>query len=64
MTRLFNEQNEGWTELAQNYVKEIESALQPIILKAVKDNISLRDLHYVIEYTATDLILCEILDKR
>ena len=63
MTRLFDD-NDKWTNLANKYANEVEIALRPIVNKAGANNVSLRDVQYVIEATSVELTLCAIIDKH
>ena len=65
MTKLFTDDDyENWTDLANEYSREISAALKPIVEKAANAGISLRDLAYVIS-TETSLSICsEILHRN
>ena len=60
MIHLFNEE-EDWTDVAKRYDTEISNLLRPVIERAQKEGISLRDLHTVINASVNVLILSKIL---
>jgi hypothetical protein len=60
MIRLFDE-NDKYTDKADQYDTEIGNALQPIVDKAKAEGVSLRDLTYIINSTTNELVLSKLI---
>jgi hypothetical protein len=48
LTPLFNDEYDVYTDLAEEIDSQITKLLKPIFENAVKENLSLRDLHFII----------------
>lgn len=63
MNRLFNEKTETYNELGERVDEEFIKFLNPLVKKAVADEIALKDLHAVLS-TAVDLEISAALLTR
>ena len=63
MNRLFNDKTETYNELGLEVDRQFMATLQPLVEKAVNDEIALKDLHAVLS-TAVDLEISAALLRR
>lgn len=65
MKRLFSDDDrEDWTNEARELDAETCDALRPIVQKWAAKGYSLREIGYILHSGATDVVLCELIDKQ